>query len=74
MSFSKSFFCAFLILFSGRCLTLSGQEIAPEAKARAAALVERMTLDEKLEYIVPTAVRWAATPAPGACTSCWGRA
>ena len=51
MSFSKSFFCAFLILFSGRCLTLSGQEIAPEAKARAAALVERMTLDEKLEYI-----------------------
>lgn len=41
----------FSLVLTGWCFGLSGQEITPAAKARAAALVEQMTLDEKLAYI-----------------------
>lgn len=40
-----------LLLLDASGSRVSGQEITAEAKARAAALVERMTLDEKLAYI-----------------------
>ncbi|MDE5637454.1 MAG: glycoside hydrolase family 3 C-terminal domain-containing protein [Alistipes sp.] len=41
----------FTIVLAWFCIAGRGQEITPEAKSRAAALVERMTLDEKLSYI-----------------------
>ena len=41
----------FTLLSLGLAFSAAAQRIAPEAKARAAALVERMTLEEKLAYI-----------------------
>lgn len=50
MKHLSSLFCFLLCLFGG-CSALSAQRLAPESKERAAALVARMTLDEKLAYI-----------------------
>ena len=45
------YLCLLSIFIFGISSALFGQAITPEAKARAAELVSRMTLEEKLEYI-----------------------
>lgn len=45
------YLCSLFIFIFGISSALFGQAITPEAKARAAELVSRMTLEEKLAYI-----------------------
>ena len=45
------YLCLLSIFIFGISSALFGQAITPEAKARAAELVSRMTLEEKLAYI-----------------------